>query len=113
MRSGWTSIFFAAAAALVLACTSPTLPLPPPAAPTETAGTDPNTIVLDGAGAIPDALMVVENPNPQFTGQTVVEGTIVGSDGTWKVTIQAIKGDHLKILQYVGSESSSIDFTVY
>jgi len=112
MRFGWRSIFFAALAAVALGCTSPTLPLPPPAQPTESAGTQPNTIVLKGTGAIPTALIIVVNPDTQFTGDQVVEGTEVASDGTWTVTIQAVKGDDLQIIQLAGDETSSIDFTV-
>lgn len=105
---------FAAIATVALGCTSPTLPLPPPAAPSESLGTDANTIVLTGpvGGAIPGALIVVQNDNPQFTGAPVLEATLVANDGSWTDAILAVKNDHLHITEYVGNDNVSIDFTV-
>ena len=111
MRFGWRPAFFAIVAAVVLGCTSPTLPLPPPAAPSETR-TDPTTITLNGAGAIPGAIIIVENDDTSITGAKIVQATLVADDGTWTVTIQAVKQDVLRIDQLAGDESSSIDYTV-
>ena len=111
MRFGWRSILLAVTAALALACTSPTLPLPPPAAPTETAGTEPGTVVLSGAGAEPDAFIIVHNLNQNANPPIV--GTIVGADGKWSVVVFAVKGDVVQIWQETGGdESSAIDFTI-
>ena len=111
MGFGWRSAFFAILATVALGCTSPTLPLPPPAAPSETR-TDPTTITLNGANAVPEALIVVRNPNTQFTGTEVDEATTVAHDGTWTVTIQAVKDDELTILEFAGDEDSSSTYKV-
>jgi len=111
MRFGWRSILLAVAAALALACTSPTLPLPPPAAPTETAGTQPGTVTLSGKGAEPGAFIVIHNLNPSANPPIV--GTTVVQDGTWSVLVFAVPGDTVQIWQETGGdESSSIDFTI-
>lgn len=107
MRLGLRFVFLACLAA-VLACTSPTLPLPPPEAPSESAGTTPGTVVLVGAGATPGALIVVENQPKQVAAADVVK-----SDGTWTVTIAAVKLDVLHITELIGDqESQTLDFTV-
>lgn len=106
MRFGVRSIFVAAAVAVALGCTSPTIPLPPPAAPTETAGAEPGTYVLSGKGAIPGAYVIV------LDGTAGVL-TTVASDGTWTVTITAQKGDVLQIWQEAGGdESTATTFTI-
>jgi predicted pyridoxine 5'-phosphate oxidase superfamily flavin-nucleotide-binding protein len=108
MRFGWSFVLL-----LVLGCTSPTLPLPPPEAPTESAGTDPQTVVLVGAGESPTAFIVVENTDTQTFPTQPVAAAIVKEDGTWTVTIQAIKNNQLEITEYIGSEASqTLDFTV-
>lgn len=111
MRFGWRSILVLTAVAFAVACTSPTLPLPPPAAPTESAGTQPGTVTLSGVGAEPGAFIDVHNLNPNANPPLV--GTIVGQDGKWSVLVFAVKGDVVQIWQESGGEeSSSIDFTI-
>jgi hypothetical protein len=110
MRFGWRSILFAVAAVVALGCTSPTLPLPPPSAPSETAGTEPGTYVLTGSGAVPGAFLFVYDASAP-TDQIV--GTVVAKDGTWTVTVTATKGDVVQIWQETGgSDSTAINFTI-
>ena len=110
----------AALAAVVLGCMSPTLPLPPPAAPSESLGADPGTVHLHGApgGAEPGALLLIRNnyPNPSenLSLEHQAHVTVVDTDGSWDATVYAVKGDVLNIWQEFGNndESPSIDFTV-
>lgn len=103
-----------AAAAVALACTSPTLPLPPPALPTISAGTEPNTYRLSSVeGALPNALIVVVNRNEALPRDKRVDGTIADDRGSWEVTIFATPGDVLDIAQETGTtRSSSTQLTV-
>ena len=101
----------AAGATVALGCTSPTLPLPPPSSPTESAGTQPGTVVLSGDGAIPGAFIIVRNLDPAANPEGVL--TTVGQDGKWSVIVFAVKGDGVQIWQETGGDSSSsIDFTI-
>lgn len=98
----------AAVAAVALACTSPTLPLPPPALPTISAGTEPNTYRLSSIeGALPNALIVVVNRNEALPRDKRVDGTIADDKGSWEVTIFATPGDVLDIAQESGTTRSS------
>lgn len=101
-------------AALALACTSPTLPLPPPALPAISAGTEPNTYRLSSdQGALPNALIVVVNRNESLPRDKRVDGTIADDKGSWEVTVFATPGDVLDIAQESGTtRSSSTQLTV-
>jgi hypothetical protein len=109
-----------AIAALMLGCMSPTLPLPPPASPTnEGAGTEPGTIHLHGVGVEAHALVLIVNnvPNPSenLTGQQMVTATEADGNGVWDAdNVHAVKGDVLTIWQEFGNNeaSPSIDFQV-
>ncbi len=106
MRFGWSFVLL-----LVLGCTSPTLPLPPPEAPTESAGGNAQTIILNGVGATPGALVVIQNQNTNYP-QPDAAATVKG-DGTWTVSLNAVKNDTLVIFEIVGGEQTqSIDYTV-
>lgn len=97
-----------AAALALFACTSPTLPLPPPALPTISAGTEPNTYRLSSLeGALPNALVVVVNRNESVPREKRVEGTIADDRGSWDVTVFANVGDVLEISQESGTTRSS------
>ena len=95
--------------ALVLAaCTSPTLPLPPPLAPQFSLGTDPDTYKLTSLnGAEPDALIVILNRNEALQPYERVSGTIADGTGSWTAIVKATKGDVLDISQESGSTRSS------
>lgn len=115
MRFGWRSVVVGIAVAFAVACTSPTLPLPPPGAPSESAGTTVGTVVLHGGvnAAQPNAIILVKNDNPALTNAQKVTATEANADGTWDATVFAVKNDVLHISQIIGNdESPSIDFTV-
>src|ERR1700744_4108541 len=92
---------------LVVACTSPTLPLPPPALPSITASiATPNTYQLQSdRGAIPNALIITINRNTTLTNQQRVTGTIADANGTWTMSVYAKPGDVLDLTQESGSDS--------
>ncbi len=119
MLRGWKCLLVVAVASFAFGCTSPTLPLPPPVQPSESAGTDPGTIHLHGVGVEPDAIVLIINNYPNasetLTGQQKVTSTEADAQGTWDAdNVHAVKGDVLQISQLVGDndESASIDFTV-
>lgn len=100
-------------AGVLLACASPTLPLPPPEAPTMTNGSTPGMVHLIGApgSAEAGAQIVVVN---DFAGP-VDKGTVseVIADGSWQADVVAKNGDVLTITQVFGSSAStSIKVTV-
>ena len=90
-----------------LACTSPTLPLPPPAAPSISTGTEPDTFKLTSIdGAEPNALIVIVNRNEALPRDKRVTGTIADERGSWDATVIAKLGDVLDISQESGSTRS-------
>jgi hypothetical protein len=91
-----------------LACTSPTLPLPPPVAPSITTGAEPNTFKLSSEnGAQPNALVIVVNRNEALPREERVNGTIADDQGTWEVTIKGTVGDFVDISQESNSARSA------
>jgi len=91
------------------ACTSPTLPLPPPTLPTISTGTEPNTFHLKSdRGALPNALIVVVNRNESLPRDQRVEGTIADANGSWDLDIKANPGDYVDISQEDGNTRSPI-----
>jgi hypothetical protein len=120
MRSGWRSILLAVVAVLAIGCMSPTLPLPPPGPPSDSAGATVGTIHLHGnANSVqPNAIVLIVNNYPNasesLTNEQSVTATRANLDGSWDATVYAIKGDVLQILQLFGNnnESPSIDYTV-
>jgi hypothetical protein len=100
------ALFFVAA--LALACTSPTLPLPPPASPSISSGTSPDTFKLTSiAGAEPNALIVVVNRDETLARDKRVTGTIADEHGSWDATVIAKVGDVLDISQESGTSRSA------
>jgi hypothetical protein len=98
---------FAALAALALACTSPTLPLPPPASPVISVGSEPDTFKLGSIeGALPNALIVIVNRNEELPPYKRVSGTIADAHGSWTAIVTARVGDLLDITQESGATSS-------
>lgn len=102
------------AIALGLGCTSPTLPLPPPALPTVTVGTDPTLFHLKSdRGAIPNALVLAVNRNESLPRSERVAGTIADAQGSWDLDIHGHVGDVLDISQDDGTTlSPSIEVTL-
>lgn len=100
-------VLMAMVAALAFACTSPTLPLPPPFAPIISMGSEPGTFHLASiAGAEPNALIVIVNRDETLARNKRVTGTIADEHGTWDATVIAALGDVLDISQESGSTRS-------
>ena len=91
----------AVATLLGLACASPTLPLPPPELPDQTAGLDADHIILsaDCGGAEANAIIVIVNENPTLHGDQAVSGSIASPCGKWDAVVYAHMGDRLDIVQ--------------
>jgi hypothetical protein len=116
MRWVWCAIV----PVLLGACLSPTLPLPPPSPPSESDGTEPNTIILTGT-APPEAVILIVNNDPMFASTAQCNGALncqvtatrVDTAGNWMATVFAVKNDVLEISEQIGDEQSpSIDFSV-
>ena len=114
MGRGWKCVL--ASAALMLGCYSPTLPLPPPAAPAQGDGALPGQIHLHGVGVEANAIVVVRNnyPNEVLTNEQKVTATLADAQGVWDADAYAVKGDVLTIWQEFGNNvgSASIDYQV-
>ncbi len=92
---------------IAAACTTPTLPLPPPTAPEITTGLEPDTVKLSSVhGSEPDALVIVINRNPSLARDKRVTGTIADDQGSWELIVPAVAGDVLDISQESGSTRS-------
>jgi len=93
---------------LVLACASPTLPLPPPETPTIGPGPDANHVQLSDpcGGADNDAVIIVVNANPNVSNANAVSGTRADGCGAWQVAVYAHKGDVLEVTQQSGANLS-------
>jgi hypothetical protein len=94
--------------AFAVACASPTLPLPPPDAPTLERGTDVDHVklVVGCGGAEPNAIIVVFNTNPNVSGDLAVSGARASGCGAWDVLAYAHPGDVLDITQVFGDVRS-------
>lgn len=91
----------------LVACTSPTLPLPPPSTPSITVGSSPDTFHLSSTnGAEPNAIVIVINRAPDLPRSQRVSGTIADELGTWELDVKARIGDVLDISQESGSTRS-------
>ena len=101
-------LVLALCASIALACTSPTLPLPPPVAPSITTGAEPNTFRLSSEnGSQPNALIIVVNRNESLSREDRVSGTIADENGTWALTIKGSVGDFVDIAQESNSSRSA------
>ncbi len=97
-------------AALVLAaCDSPTLPLPPPVAPTITPGADATHFKLTAlCGSVEGgATVVIENTDTALPNDQRISGTLASTCGSWDAIVVANRGDVLNITQDDGSVVSS------
>jgi hypothetical protein len=94
--------------AVALACTSPTLPLPPPSLPEVTSSNAPGYIHLSSKrGVEPNAVVVIVNQNLNVPNSERVGGAIADSEGSWETDVRASKGDVLDITQEFGSGKQS------
>jgi len=88
-------------------CTSPTLPLPPPADPSiAKAPTDGHVLLSSAGGADPNAIIVVFNRNPAISREDRVSATQADERGSWVVDVVASTGDILDITQQIDTERS-------
>lgn len=96
------------------ACTSPTLPLPPPASPLIATGLTPDTFRLTSVdGSEPNAVIVIVNRNESLPRDKRVSGTIADERGSWEATVIARVGDVLDISQEAsGIRSPATSVTV-
>jgi hypothetical protein len=96
--------------AIALSCTAPTLPLPPPAAPTVSVGSEPNTFHLksEKGGAIGNALVIVVNRNETVPRDKRVTGTIAEPDGSWELDVFGFAGDFVDVSQEDGTTRSPV-----
>jgi hypothetical protein len=99
----------ALAVAGAVACTSPTLPLPPPTPPSVTTGSQPDFVHLSSQnGAEPNALIIIVNRNTDLPRHQRVTGTIADENGSWDVDVRAKTNDVLDISQESGSTRSPV-----
>src|SRR5688572_3063786 len=94
--------------ALAVACTSPTLPLPPPAVPSITQASAPDRFKLSTGpgGAEPNALIIVVNRDSDLPRSKRVSGTLADEQGGWELEVFASAGDFLDISQESGTTRS-------
>ena len=114
MGRGVTFVGCVAIAALV-ACASPTLPLPPPMAPEVSAGTDADHIKLTAGcqGTEAGAIIVIVNTNPSVPGDEAVGGAVADACGAWDADVYAHAGDLLQITADIGdTRSQPLEFQV-
>jgi hypothetical protein len=95
--------------ALAFACASPTLPLPPPMAPTIAALPTANEYKLSApcGGVEGGAIIIIENTDTALPDDQRISGSLSTDCGSWDATVVANKGDVLNITQNNGSEVSS------
>ncbi len=93
----------------VAGCESPTLPLPPPATPTQSAGTDADHVRLSTTcgGAEPNSVIVIVNSSPAVPPDEAVGGSIANGCGAWEANVFAHTGDYLEITQEYGTTKST------
>jgi hypothetical protein len=91
------------------ACLSPTLPLPPPEAPTVEASTDADyrKLVAGCGGAEPNAIIVIINANTAVANDLAVSGSRADDCGAWDALVYAHTGDTLNITQEFGNTEST------
>lgn len=108
------SLGAALAIASVSACTSPTLPLPPPASPLIATGLTPDTFRLTSVdGSEPNAVIIIVNRNEALPRDKRVSGTIADERGSWEATVVARVGDVLDVSQEAsGIRSPATSVTV-
>ena len=91
----------------LVACASPTIPLPPPALPTVTASSTPGHVHLSSkSGAEPNAIIVIVNQNTSIPADQRVSGSEADGSGSWDADVLASKGDVLEITETSGTVTS-------
>jgi hypothetical protein len=92
----------------ILACVSPTLPLPPPAIPSfSSQGVPVGEVELQSVGgAEANAVIVIYNQNPTVPLDKRVGGAQADGKGSWDAVITGSTGDFLEITQQSGTSVS-------
>jgi hypothetical protein len=97
----------AAVIAAFVGCTSPTLPLPPPAIPIFSSSSVAGKVHLASErGAEPNAIVIVYNRNPAVPLDERVSGAQADGDGSWDADVIASGGDYLDVSQHSGGTMS-------
>jgi hypothetical protein len=103
-------------AVLVLACASPTLPLPPPGIPTQAMVDSTHVKLVSNCGGVePRTNVTVTNQTRTDPTMPGVEGLIVlaSTCGSWgPVTVYATAGDQITIVQSSDTADVSLPTTV-
>jgi hypothetical protein len=94
--------------ALVLACASPTLPLPPPEAPSVEVVDSMHVLLTAGCGgAEPNALIsITDDTHMDPSVDYSIEGNPASECGAWQMKVFALTGDTLSITQTYGNAVS-------
>jgi hypothetical protein len=113
--SRWGSAVVVSLAPKVMACASPTLPLPPPGYPSVGTGPDADHVVLASpcGGVEPWATVVIVNENTSLPSDE--RGAVAFADqcGAWGASVYAHAGDWLEVWQESGtSKSDAVLFPV-
>jgi hypothetical protein len=99
-----------------IACESPTLPLPPPEAPTQTPGVDADHIKLTAGcgGAQAGAnILIINQTFATSAPDKAVSGSLANGCGAWDAFVFAHTGDVLAISQEAGTlGSEATNYTV-
>ena len=103
----WRPLAASSVAVLALACTSPTLPLPPPEVPTITFGPDADHVTLKATCNYPEHNNDIFIINESATNDK--RGSIATADdcGAWQTIVYAHRGDWLSIT-YVSDGQMSL-----
>src|SRR5262245_52377004 len=99
-------VFIALAVLGVVACQTPTLPLPPPVAPQVDRVGDNQYRLRSTNGAEPNAIVVIYNRNPAYNFADRVDAVEVDGAGSWEQVVGAAPGDFFDLWQEVGSTRS-------
>jgi hypothetical protein len=97
----------AAVCALLVACVSPTLPLPPPLYPTvDTSDVPSGKVRLSSVdGAEPYAIIVTYNGAGRLPANERVFATEADGGGSWSLVIFAASGDYVQVTQQLDGET--------
>jgi len=89
-------------------CTSPTLPLPPPLAPSITAGPDADHVLLAAGCNPPEAssVIVIINTTAGVPMDRAVGGALTNDCGAWDAIVYAHSGDVLDITYEIDGQTS-------
>jgi hypothetical protein len=90
----------------VIACQTPTLPLPPPVAPEVDRVGDNQYRLRSVHGAEPNAIIVIYNRNPAYNLADRAEAVEVDGEGSWEQVVGATPGDFFDLWQESGSNRS-------